>query len=131
MSPTFKPNTFAKCYFCDKFVLGLPEIKNGKKFARKVVFCDSRCFQAYLAANRPLTKIVDGSALDIAQRALTRLEDIKAEILFDKPDSDRTMVEEEVIYELMFIINGKEEVTKGERYECLRQLCPAPPARRL
>ena len=125
-----KELTTAFCYFCAKPVPEVPEIKNGKKFARKVIFCDSRCFNSYLAANRPIIKIPDGSALDIAQRAMERLEDIKAEVLFNKPDSDFALVEEEVIYELTFIMEGREQVTKDERYAPMQQLCaPQRPAR--
>ena len=127
----YKPNAFAKCYFCDKKVPALPELKNGKKFARKVVFCDSRCFNAYLAANRPIIKIPAGSCLDIAQRASERLEEIKAEVLFSPPECDKSLVEEEVIYELTFIIEGKEHVTKGERYGYMRQLCAPQSSTRL
>ena len=108
----------------------MPEIRNGKKLTRKVVFCNTVCFRHYLAANRPIVKIPDGSSLDIAQRASERLEEIKAEILFSPPECDKSMVEEEVIYELTFILEGKEQVTKGERYGYMRQLCAAQrPAR--
>lgn len=120
----------ALCYFCARKLVDIPEIRNGKKLVRKVVFCNSACFGRYLTANRPLVKIPDGSPLDIAQRASERLEEMKAEVLFSKPDCDLSLVEEEIIYELTFIVHGKEQVTKGERYEYMQQLCPAQrPAR--
>ena len=121
----------ALCYFCARKIIEMPEIRNGKKLTRKVVFCNSVCFSRYLAANRPIVKIPEGSSLDIAQRALERLEEIKTEVLFAPPECVKSMVEEEVIYELTFIVNGKEEVTKGERYGYMRQLCAAQPAARL
>jgi hypothetical protein len=126
-----KELTTAFCYFCAKPVPEVPEIKNGKKFARKVVFCDARCFRSYLSANHPCIKIPPGSSLDIAQRASERLEEIKAEVLFSPPECDKSLVEEEVIYELTFIIEGKEHVTKGERYGYMRQLCAPQSSTRL
>lgn len=123
--------TFAKCYYCDKYVPELPEIKNGKKFARKVVFCDSRCFGAYLSENRPMPKFDQPAALDIARRATARLDELKADVLFSKPDADKSLVVEEIIYDLTFIVEGRESVTKGERYGYMLGMCPARPAARL
>jgi hypothetical protein len=120
--------TFAKCYFCDKVFPELPEIKNGRKFARKVVFCDSRCYHAYLAANRPLVKFDQPAALDIARRATARLDELKADVLFSKPDADKSLVVEEIIYDLTFIVEGRESVTKGERYGYMLGVRSAQPA---
>lgn len=108
------------CHFCSKSIPEFPQIRNGKKFARKIMFCDSRCFNSYLSANRPFLKVVNMETCGIAQRALTRLEEMKSEILFDKPDSDKVLVGEEIIYELTFIVEGRETVTKGERYGFMR-----------
>lgn len=120
----------SQCHFCAKKLADFARVNNGKKFARKIVFCNTRCFNSYLAANRPLIKIPAGSCLDIAQRAAERLEEIKAEVLFSPPECDKSLVEEEIIYELTFIVEGKEQVTKGERYGYMRQLCaPQRPAR--
>jgi len=121
----------SQCHFCAKRLPDIPRVINGKKFARKIVFCDMRCFNSYLALNRPLVKIPNGSSLDIAQRAAERLEEIKAEVLFSPPECDKSLVEEELIYELTFIIEGKEHVTKGERYGYMRQLCAPQSSTRL
>jgi hypothetical protein len=127
---TYKNTALAQCYFCAKRVPELPELKNGRKFSRKVVFCNSRCFQSYLAANRPIIKIDQPAALDMARRASARLEELKADVLFGKPDAIPSLVSEEIIYELTFIVSGREEVTKGDRYECLPDMrAPQRPAR--
>jgi len=120
-----KELTSAFCYFCGKAFPEIKEIRNGRKFARKVAFCDSRCFGRYLAANRPIVKIPEGSSLDIAQRAAERLEEMKADVLFSPPDAVKSLVDEEIIYELTFIVEGKEIVTKGERYGCYAREHPA------
>jgi len=125
-----KPPQPSLCHFCAKPIPESPRVNNGKKFMRKIIFCDMRCFNSYLAANRPLIKIDNTVSKDIAQRATARLDDIKAEVLFSTPDCKKTLISEEIIYELTTIIEGTERVTKGERYECMSELRSAQrPAR--
>ena len=126
-----KELTTAFCYFCAKPVPEVLEIKNGKKFARKVVFCNSACFGRYLAANRPIIRIPHNSPLDIACRAAERLAELRADVLFHPQEDTQCLIDEEIMFELHYIIEGREEVTKGDRYECLPNVRAAQPAARL
>ena len=130
---TCKPKVSAPalCYFCNRRILEMPQIRNGKKLTRKVVFCNSVCFGRYLAANRPIIRIPVNSPLDIARRAAERLEELRADVLFHLQGDTKCLIDEEIMFELHYIIEGKEEVTKGERYECLPNVRAAQPAPRL
>ena len=93
---------------------------------RPIWFCNQQHFKCYLQSFLKQTspEISD----EITKRAQTRLSELKEENLNISPYSQQAILNEELIYELTFIIDGKESVTKNERYACPEEERRAPEA---
>lgn len=107
-------NAFAHCYWCNHTFENLPERRNVKG-VRMVAFCNSDCFKKYLAVNFSPKPFAIPERKPIIERLDTALVDLKAESLFLPDHSQQKIVDEEIIYFLTYIKEGREVVTRHER----------------
>ena len=106
--------TFAHCYWCNQTFENIPEKRNTRG-ARVVAFCTSDCFKRYLAANFIPKPYAIPEKRPVLERLDNVLTDLKTESLFLPDSSPMKIVDEEIIYFLTLIKEGREVVTRQER----------------
>jgi hypothetical protein len=98
------------CYFCDMVI---PHADK-RSWGGSIIFCSRKHFMAWLNFNRPQFVRVPSPEL-IANRAQILLDELKDVNLRSSPQDPGAIIRESIIYELTFILEGHERVTKQER----------------
>lgn len=103
-----------KCHNCDSII----EHALTRKYlhGRIIILCSQKCFVDYLNKNRPFVGADTMPAVMAFKRAAARLEKLKIDVLYTIPGSHHNHILEELIFELTYVIEGHESVTKDERY---------------
>jgi hypothetical protein len=82
---------------------------------RPIIFHNQQCLENYLKKNRVNVPQDLQITVNIYQRLLSRVEELKTEILFNSPNSHQTLVDEAILFEFSFILDGKPTVSLQER----------------
>lgn len=107
-------NTFAHCYHCNKTFTEIPETRYARG-GRLVAFCSSKCFKAYILSNFIPKCFSPVEKKPVVERLDSVMTELKTDCLFLPDSSPQKIVNEEVIWFLTFIKEGREIVTRHER----------------
>lgn len=102
-----------KCHGCEERFEGMQIMSYSR--GRPIFFHNQACFVKYLQKNRPAIPADLQLPVEAYQRLQVRIQELKEEVLFNSPNSHRALVDEAIIYEFMFILDGKPSVTIQER----------------
>ena len=86
---------------------------------RRVTFCSRQCFISYLNRHRPAIPQDLTALASIYTRARARLEELQTALYFHHPESTTVLVDEELISEISYILEGRTVVLKSIRQKSI------------